>query len=294
MPRQADQFEGDAGDHRQQAQLGGDALENAQVRAEQREDRDLQEQGDEQEAGPAPRVDGREGEGVVGGQLLARFDAVDDLVFGTVVLEEALDFRHERDGAQVADEQPNPDQALDGAQGERVRDEGGELGEDEGGDHLEDGDHDDHPQEQREPAAALGLLLVLAGGDRRRIVEHAHAQRERLDQGGHAADEGELEHGILGPQALDRLLLEMDVAARRADGEPDPVLTAHHDPLDDGLAADGVYFQDFAHRSSLKTRRTTSPSAPSTPSALSPRVTWTPPALPMVTSRPSSSGQLMV
>ena len=71
-----------------------------------------------------------------------------------------------------------------------------------------------------------------------RYAQGLEAQRQRLDEGRAAPDDGPVHPGILRPAAGQVMLLGVDVAIRLAHGDGPVVAPAHHDALDEGLPTD--------------------------------------------------------
>ena len=78
------------------------------------------------------------------------------------------------------------------------------------------------------------LLRRVVGGDR----ERAEADRERLAERDDAADDRQPQRPVARHQRIDRAPDVRDLAVGLADGDGPVARAAHHDALEDGLAAD--------------------------------------------------------
>ena len=92
--------------------------------ADQGEREDRQEDHDDQELGAAALVGGRVLADLADGQRVAGLERVDRHVLGAVVLEHAADVRARGDEREVAEEDRDPDEALDEVLDEAVVDAG--------------------------------------------------------------------------------------------------------------------------------------------------------------------------
>ena len=113
MPRAEPQdLVADRGDDRDQQDPAGDHHDR-RLPPDQAEREDRQRDHDDEELRAAARVRGRVLADRVGRQRVARLQGVDRHVLGAVVLEDAPDVRRPRDQRQVAEEDRDPDEALD-------------------------------------------------------------------------------------------------------------------------------------------------------------------------------------
>ena len=196
----------------------------------------------DEELGAAALVGGRVLADLADGQRIAGLERVDRHVLGAVVLEDAPDVRRAPDEQQVAEEDRDPDQALDEVLDEAVVDAGG----------RDDGDEQRQQEEDpdRRPARVSASMRAIeplpsstpssCGLDVRAADEPARADDERLVQDDEAADERPLRPARAVEAGVEALGGEDDVAVRVAQRDRDRVATAHQDALDEGLAAVGV------------------------------------------------------
>ena len=120
----------DRGDDRDEQQAADDHHDR-RLPADQRERDDREQDHDDEELGAAALVGGRVLADLVDGQRVAGLEGVDRHVLGAVVLEDAADVRRARDEHQVAEEDRDPDEALDEVLDEPVLDVGGRDAGDE-------------------------------------------------------------------------------------------------------------------------------------------------------------------
>ncbi len=110
---------------------------------------------------------------------------------------------------------------------------------------LEDGereaDRDGEGEEERPAPDLLGLgvaLLRIERGVACRDRESAKADRERLAECDDAADDRQAQCPVARRERVDRAADVRDLAVGLADGDRPVPRAAHHDALEDGLAAD--------------------------------------------------------
>ena len=113
----------DRGDDRDEQDPAGDHDER-RLPADEREREDRQEDDDDEELGAAALVGGRVLADLVDGQRVAGLEGVDRHVLGAVVLEDPADVRRPPDEHEVAEEDRDPDEALDEVLDEPVVDVG--------------------------------------------------------------------------------------------------------------------------------------------------------------------------
>jgi hypothetical protein len=203
------------------------------------EEEDADHHDDEEERRPAAGVGRPEGIDLLGGERPVGLVGADRLVLGAVVREDAADVVHEADGGDVGDEDCQPDQPLD-----RIGDEvafGRLLGKRRQKERQEEEQADgeaeaeDHRDRDR-PLPELDVLTLR--GDGGGAHEHARADHERLVEQEHAAQERDLDEApICREGGGQRLGHRHDLAVRRSDAHGDRRTAAHHDALDQGLAA---------------------------------------------------------
>lgn len=234
--READDLIRDARDDRQQQDARGDALREARP-AEEREDEDRDEHDDQQEVRAAARMEPRELLHVLDRQRQPRLIAVDRLVLRPVVLEDAADVLHARDAPDVAEEDCEAQEALHEIEEERVLRDDVEEARRARWDRNEEDAREHEREEDRARHLLVGELFILLAGHLGRIRERADADDERLNERDRAAQHRLLEDGIAVRDGVDVLRLDLDLPVRVAHRRRRELRPAHHDALDDRLAA---------------------------------------------------------
>ena len=143
----------------------------------------------------------------------------DRLVLGAVIGEDAPDVAHHPDRGDVGDEDPQPDQALDGVRREVAV--GGVLreGRQEERQQEEEADGEAEAEDHGQRDRALAELDVLAlGRDRRRAHQHARADHEGLVQQEDPAQERDLDQLAIGRERGRKRLRHGPDLARTAGG----------------------------------------------------------------------------
>ena len=165
-------------------------------------------------------------------------------MLGAVVLEDPPDVLGPRDQEQVAEEDRDPDQALDEVLDEAVVDlRGGDAGDQERQEEEDaDAGQERHAEHQRDRTLAeldaFGALLTAARRrDRRAADEPAGTDEQGLVQDDEAADERDLRPARAVEARVEPLGGEDDPAVGVAEGDGDRIAAAHQDALDQGLAA---------------------------------------------------------
>src|SRR5665647_611070 len=233
-----DDLVADAGDEGHQ----DDAAEDEPVPrrpADKGEHEDRHQQHDEQERRAAAQVQGAVVLDVLDGELVPMFEHMDAHVLGAVVLEDAAQVLDLGDDGEIEEEDAHAHAAFDRpehvARPDPVLEQPGE----EQRRHEEEADGEGEGDDERAAdLLAAELLLLLADGLVGRHGEGTHPDHQRLDERYDAADDRRLEDRIALHPAHQRELVDADGVVGAAHGERPVVHAAHHDALDDGLAAD--------------------------------------------------------
>ena len=237
----------------QQGQAGQKAQDIlVAIVAHQGEEDDAQREHDEQERRAAAGMQGGEGGGILGGEGLIRFVAIDSLVFGTVILEGAAHIRHEGAEHHIADEDGNAHQAgeqvhRNAAQAQGTQAAGRSFGDDEeqanGEDHRQ---HDGHTHDYlvNTLAQLLGQPLLELGGLFIHDAQHfggglqgVHAHGQHGAKVHNAADDGPAHPLVLLGGGHIFGALDHNGIIRTAHGDGDGVGGLHHDAFHHSLAA---------------------------------------------------------
>ena len=227
-----------AGDERDQ----DDATEDEQVPhrpADEGEHEDGHHHHDEQERRAATQVQRAVVLDVLDGELVAVLEGVDAHVFGAVVLEDAAQVLDLGDDREIQEEDAHAHAALDRPEQVAVTDPAAEQPREEQRRHEEEADGEGEGDDERAAELlAAELLLLFADGLVGRHREGAHPDDQRFDERHDAAHDRRLEDGIALHPADEGELVDADGVVGAAHGERPVAHAAHHDALDDGLAAD--------------------------------------------------------
>ena len=241
VPRaQAEQLVADRRDDRDEQDPAADH-DQRRLPPDQREHHDRQGDDHDEELGAAALVGGRVLADRVGRERVAGLERVDRHVLGAVVLEDAPDVRGPGDEREIAEEDRDPDEALDEVLDEAVVDLArGERG-DEQREQEEDPDAGDRGHEEHQRDRALAQLhALLARGERRRSDEPAGAHDQRLVQDDEPAHERQPCPAAAVEPGVEPLGRPDDAALGAAKCDRDRIATAHEHALDQGLTAVGV------------------------------------------------------
>src|SRR5665647_2797127 len=233
-----DDLVADAGDERHEH----DAAEDEPVPRRplhDREHEDADDHDDEQEGGAAAQVQGLVLLDVADGELLAVLERVDAHVLGAVVLEDTAQVLDLRDDGEVGEEDADAHEAFDDPESPAGAEPAAELAGEQQRREEKQADGEGQGDEERDADLLLAERLFFFA---QRLVgrhrEGAQPDHQRLDERDHAADDRRLEDRIALHPADQGELVDADGVVGAAHGERPVVDAAHHDALDDGLAAD--------------------------------------------------------
>src|ERR1022692_1759740 len=196
----------------------------------------------------------------------AGFEVEHHLVFGAVILEDAVDVFHPRNQEQKCQENRDADEAIGGVESDAALEH--RVPFSEGGDGVQRHElvKENEKREGEEQVQTDGPTGDLLGcGFGRFGLQHGvgrefqrpQTQRHRLTEGADAAQDRVFEDAVLLGHARQRLLLGDDLARRLADRDTIAVRGAHHDALDYGLAADQRFLAAFEDGHHLDMREKT-------------------------------------